>query len=176
MTFFGFRPLTGILFFNHQRVQRDGKGAQRPFPSPYGDFVFQHPHYRTRMIGTAIVSVPLRGFCFSTVPPKSLVIPDLSKPIAERRLKFLFQSAAGGLEWASALVRQGAERMRGFLSDGATIFYIRRFGADSFFAGDFPRHLASAVPSPGCGSDHRRCRADCGCAGRRGGAASARNG
>ena len=68
------------------------------FPSPYGDFVFQ------------------------PVPPKSLVIPDLSKPIAERRLKFLFQSAAGGLEWASALVRQGAERMRGFLSDGATIF------------------------------------------------------
>ena len=61
---------------------------------------------------TVLVSVPLRGFCFSTIPPKSLVIPDLSKPIAERRLKFLFQGAADGAERASALVRQGAERMR----------------------------------------------------------------
>ena len=68
------------------------------------------------------VSVPFRGFCFSTVPPKSLVIPSLSRPFAERRLKFLFQGAADGLERASALVRQGAERIRGFLSDGATIF------------------------------------------------------
>ena len=50
------------------------------------------------------VSVPLRGFCFSTVPPKSLVIPDLSKPFAERRLKFLFQSAADDSKMASALI------------------------------------------------------------------------
>ena len=45
-----------------------------------------------------IVSVPLRGFCFSTVPPKSLVIPDLSKPFAERRLKFLFSERCQRLE------------------------------------------------------------------------------
>ncbi|WP_308547277.1 hypothetical protein, partial [uncultured Selenomonas sp.] len=51
-----------------------------------------------------VVSVPLRGFCFSTVPPKSLVIPDLSKPFAERRLKFLFQSAADDSKMASALI------------------------------------------------------------------------
>ena len=61
---------------------------------------------------TVLVSVPLRGFCFSTIPPKSLVIPSLSRPFAERRLKFLFQGAADGAERASALVRQGAERMR----------------------------------------------------------------
>ena len=74
-----FRPLTGILFFNTiiEHVEQDS---------------------------SSLVSVPLRGFCFSTVPPKSLVIPDLSKPFAERRLKFLFQSAADDSKMASALI------------------------------------------------------------------------
>ena len=97
--------------------------TKHKFPSPYGDFVFQHfgAGKAFDAFGRAFPS-PYGDFVFQPVPPKSLVIPDLSKPIAERRLKFLFQSAAGGLKWASALVRQGAERMRGFLSDGATIF------------------------------------------------------
>ena len=73
-----FRPLTGILFFN---IEIEGNIEE----------------FRK-------VSVPLRGFCFSTVPPKSLVIPDLSKPFAERRLKFLFQSAADDSKMASALI------------------------------------------------------------------------
>ena len=93
------------------------------FPSPYGDFVFQPEEMALKKVVAEVkFPSPYGDFVFQPAPPKSLVIPDLSKPIAERRLKFLFQSAAGGLEWASALVRQGAERMRGFLSDGATIF------------------------------------------------------
>ena len=115
-----FRPLTGILFFNAREVRHDKKSQIR-FRPLTGILFFNSRGAHLRS-SASMVSVPLRGFCFSTVPPKSLVIPDLSKPIAERRLKFLFQSAACGLEWASALVRQGAERMRGFLSDGATIF------------------------------------------------------
>ena len=86
---------------------------------------------------TVLVSVPLRGFCFSTVPPKSLVIPSLSRPFAERRLKFLFQGAADGLERASALVRQGAERMRLSFRIETVIDLIRCLGADSFFVADF---------------------------------------
>ena len=36
-----FRPLTGILFFNY-RVERNYIiPLHFPFPSPYGDFVFQ---------------------------------------------------------------------------------------------------------------------------------------
>ena len=83
------------------------------------------------------VSVPLRGFCFSTVPPKNLVIPSLSRPFAERRLKFLFQGAADGAERASALVRQGAERMRLSFRMETVIVLIRCLGADSFFVADF---------------------------------------
>ena len=37
----GFRPLTGILFFNnYDKFKEVNFGAGR-FPSPYGDFVFQ---------------------------------------------------------------------------------------------------------------------------------------
>ena len=36
-----FRPLTGILFFNPKEVF-DMKIKFYEFPSPYGDFVFQH--------------------------------------------------------------------------------------------------------------------------------------
>ena len=36
------------------------------FPSPYGDFVFQLLYVLRRVLVTAVVSVPLRGFCFST--------------------------------------------------------------------------------------------------------------
>ena len=101
---FRFRPLTGILFFNgrNESLYVQGRAA---FPSPYGDFVFQQLSLRYgNGKETVSVSVPLRGFCFSTVPPKSLVIPDLSKPFAERRLKFLFQSAADDSKMASALI------------------------------------------------------------------------
>ena len=107
---------------------------------------------------TVLVSVPLRGFCFSTVPPKSLVIPSLSRPFAERRLKFLFQGAADGLERASALVRQGAERMRLSFRIETVIDLIRCLGADSFFVADFAtkkpaRHTSDRLYSHGGGTE-----------------------
>ena len=63
-----FRPLTGILFFNRPKVRRAYPSGRREFPSPYGDFVFQLAEY----LGVSVedlrdVSVPLRGFCFSTL-------------------------------------------------------------------------------------------------------------
>ena len=104
------------------------------------------------------VSVPLRGFCFSTVPPKSLVIPRLSRPFAERRLNVLFQDAADGAERASALVWQGAERMRRSFRMEAVIVFIRRFGADSFFVADFStkkptRHMSDRLYLHGGGTE-----------------------
>ena len=60
-----FRPLTGILFFNRERKEMKNRfNAQ--FPSPYGDFVFQPAVLRAKAASWRGVSVPLRGFCFST--------------------------------------------------------------------------------------------------------------
>ena len=87
-----FRPLTGILFFNENSGPCDATCPKRMFPSPYGDFVFQGTNRPDRprrvlrgfrpltgilffnliwnlyctTIRITSVSVPLRGFCFST--------------------------------------------------------------------------------------------------------------
>ena len=44
------------------------------FPSPYGDFVFQRGA-GMRFIADkyGVVSVPLRGFCFSTIPSEDQI-------------------------------------------------------------------------------------------------------
>ena len=60
-----FRPLTGILFFNNIIRKRDKEHTEL-FPSPYGDFVFQQAEWRRHRSEASLVSVPLRGFCFST--------------------------------------------------------------------------------------------------------------
>ena len=60
-----FRPLTGILFFNAGSVDSAIKYVEE-FPSPYGDFVFQRKERKAHTASQACVSVPLRGFCFST--------------------------------------------------------------------------------------------------------------
>ena len=62
-----FRPLTGILFFNHSNMFTHPVTKRLMFPSPYGDFVFQ-PKEAAKLLGISVktVSVPLRGFCFST--------------------------------------------------------------------------------------------------------------
>ena len=62
-----FRPLTGILFFNRPVGLDERMGRKEEFPSPYGDFVFQHPACKDCWLSRIQnVSVPLRGFCFST--------------------------------------------------------------------------------------------------------------
>ena len=64
---YGFRPLTGILFFNKSQVCVDYLWKMEKFPSPYGDFVFQREMKKEVSAKlTDLVSVPLRGFCFST--------------------------------------------------------------------------------------------------------------
>ena len=86
-----FRPLTGILFFNTNDAPTYAQ-EQLAFPSPYGDFVFQHKRIEGKVFHLSVmfpspygdfvfqlgglaklikqngvdVSVPLRGFCFST--------------------------------------------------------------------------------------------------------------
>ena len=62
-----FRPVTGSLFVNGTYgtsfCHKGGSG----FPSPYGDFVFQPK--AAASVNAYLqeqVSVPLRGFCFST--------------------------------------------------------------------------------------------------------------
>ena len=60
----GFRPLTGILFFNAKVANKST--TSKAFPSPYGDFVFQLDDNEMASFKEALVSVPLRGFCFST--------------------------------------------------------------------------------------------------------------
>ena len=41
--------------------------TKKEFPSPYGDFVFQLVNRDTINVNfDSVVSVPLRGFCFST--------------------------------------------------------------------------------------------------------------
>ena len=60
-----FRPLTGILFFN-TACFLSFLIPTSSFPSPYGDFVFQRMEKRCYSVCFRNVSVPLRGFCFST--------------------------------------------------------------------------------------------------------------
>ena len=75
----GFRPLTGILFFNRQ-LEKVNLVRQREFPSPYGDFVFQRGGGRKACRrDEGKVSVPLRGFCFSTVVLMKLKLPLVMK-------------------------------------------------------------------------------------------------
>ena len=62
-----FRPLTGILFFNDSTQVLKNLDAVEAFPSPYGDFVFQRGLLVLLKRWRALVSVPLRGFCFSTL-------------------------------------------------------------------------------------------------------------
>ena len=56
----------------------------RWFPSPYGDFVFQHNCNFHNNHSFHIVSVPLRGFCFSTTALASAIsaaLNDVSVPL-----------------------------------------------------------------------------------------------
>ena len=63
---YSFRPLTGILFFNESKWLHNNPSFLA-FPSPYGDFVFQHGIQNKLSHQKVVsVSVPLRGFCFST--------------------------------------------------------------------------------------------------------------
>ena len=87
--FHSFRPLTGILFFNvwnnfakrltpslfpspygdfvfQLEVTTGYPLVTNAFPSPYGDFVFQLCFLLHQLPNACLVSVPLRGFCFST--------------------------------------------------------------------------------------------------------------
>ena len=106
---FGFRPLTGILFFNsspslflmlrrspsvsvplrgfcfstRKEMKKSYTGPAR-FPSPYGDFVFQLAAAQRGMYALGqIVSVPLRGFCFSTRKMKMtyIMISESFRPL-----------------------------------------------------------------------------------------------
>ena len=68
-----FRPLTGILFFNVEQQSLNCTVTDQKFPSPYGDFVFQPARLIMKIKKEVAVSVPLRGFCFSTQEAVSLM-------------------------------------------------------------------------------------------------------
>ena len=57
----------GDFVFQHYKSSDDLLMFHQAFPSPYGDFVFQQRKENLFVRGMEIVSVPLRGFCFSTL-------------------------------------------------------------------------------------------------------------
>ena len=62
---FGFRPLSGIMFSIGWKT-RTRNSRPRSFPSPLGDYVFNHAYNSAILCINKSVSVPSRGLCFQS--------------------------------------------------------------------------------------------------------------
>ena len=62
----GFRPLTGILFFNPREGRKERKIIMKIVSVPLRGFCFSTFFRNSILVNSLNVSVPLRGFCFST--------------------------------------------------------------------------------------------------------------
>ena len=65
MGIFGFRPLSGIMFSIGWKT-RTRNSRPRSFPSPLGDYVFNHAYNSAILCINKSVSVPSRGLCFQS--------------------------------------------------------------------------------------------------------------
>ena len=83
----------GDFVFQQNVIMKEKWKVKNLFPSPFGDFVFQHNACTGDMLGASgQVSVPFRGFCFST-PEKYNTLNTLSIKFPSPFGDFVFQQS-----------------------------------------------------------------------------------